>query len=111
MTLIQFHSLDWNSNNTIVDWLFDKQGNLRDISKDIDTSYELTDSNLNILDTGARNVQVVTNSQESALNTMLHQKIKINKKAKLIDLCPKMNPIEPKPFFYDLAIDKLKGKR
>lgn len=103
--------LDWNSSNTIVDWLFDSQGNLRDISKDIDTNYELTDSNLNILETGAKNVQIVGNSQENSLNTLLHQKIKLNKKAKLIDLCPKMKPIEPKPFFYDLAIDKFKNKR
>ena len=90
-----------------MDFLFDSHGNLRDISEENDISYELTDSNLNILETGAKNIQTLNGSKDDSIHNLLRKKIRISKKAKLIDLYPKMKPIEPKPFFYDIAVDEI----
>jgi hypothetical protein len=88
----------------IVDWLFDVTGNLKDESNDA-LNIELTDSNMDILNTGGKNVIVTDGGDDNAVDMLLGSKIKLNKKAQLINLFPKMQPVMPKPFFYDIALD------
>lgn len=97
-----------NEDNTlnIVDWLFDAEGNLKtDSGSSSNYKVELTDPNINILDTGAKNALLVDEGEEDAMNTLLGKKVKLNKKAKIVDLFPKMQPVMPKPFFFDIAVD------
>ena len=89
----------------IVEWLFDNSGNLKDENSKNGVKVELIDGNMNILDTGASNVLFLEEDGESNIDELLSKKIRFNKKVKLIDLVPKLQPVMPKPFFFDVAGD------
>jgi hypothetical protein len=90
----------------IIEWLFDKNGKLRQENENSSNlRVEFTEPNLNILETGGKNALLIDEGEEIQMDTLLGKKIKLNKKAMLIDLFPKIQPVMPKPFFYDIAAD------
>lgn len=92
----------------IVEWLFDAQGNLRnDTNSQGGFKIEFTDDNLDILETGGKNALVMEEDDENPMEILLNKKVKLNKKAKLLDLYPKLQPVMPKPFFFDIAADAI----
>jgi hypothetical protein len=96
-----------DGNFDIINWLFDSQGNLRTDGASKDHKVEFTDSNLNILETGAKNALVVEENAGNDYESLLQKKARLNKKTKLIELFPKFQPIMPKPFFFDIAADAI----
>ncbi|CAI2361175.1 unnamed protein product [Moneuplotes crassus] len=89
----------------IAEWLFDDNGNLKDISAAKSIKTELIDGNMNILNTGGKNVLFLEDYDENNIDELLRKKIKINKKSKIIDLSSKLQPVMPKPFLFDIAGD------
>jgi hypothetical protein len=92
----------------IVEWLFDNQGNLKEgQSSGSDYKIELTEGNMDILQTGGKNVLFVDEESDNPMDLLLNKKVRLNKKAKLVELFPKMQPVMPKPFFFDIAADAI----
>lgn len=89
----------------IIEWLFDDNGKLKDDSSSASVKTELTDGNMNILNTGGKNVLFLEDEGGSNIDELLRKKIKVNKKAKIIDFSSKLQPVMPKPFFFDVAGD------
>lgn len=91
----------------IIQWLFDSQGNLIEGDADNTLKVELTDGNMDLLSTGGSNILFVDEGAENPIDKLLNSKVKLNKKAKLVELFPKMQPVMPKPFFFDIAADAI----
>ena len=89
----------------IVEFLFDKAGKLKTENDATEMKVELTDGNMNILETGAKNVLMMEEDGNHDIDELLRKKIRFNKKIKLIDLTPKLQPVMPKPFLFDIAGD------
>lgn len=86
----------------IVHWLYDPFGNLKSDSSTT-SKVEFKDYNLNILETGGKNVVFVDKNDDTDYDQLLHKKVRVNKKSKLVDLFPTFKPVTPKPNFYDIA--------
>ena len=92
----------------IVQYLFDSKGNYRSVDNtDSDLNIELTDYNLDIINTGGKNILISDEAGTNNIKEILDKKVKFNKKTKLVELFPSFQPVPPKPFFFDLAVDAI----